>query len=107
MTKFRRMLITASLPMSDSLNVSISYAWCYSCISRSMNSDNMTAAGQASDEQHVGRDDISAYWDLVADPDRAKDGEAVLQRQEGSSGLMLFTTYDHGTFSRRTHGAQP
>jgi hypothetical protein len=52
MTKFRRMLITASLPISDSLNVSLSYAWCYSCISRSMNSDNMTAAGQASDEQH-------------------------------------------------------
>ncbi len=58
-------------------------------------------------ESQLGRDDISAYWDLVADPDRAKDGEAFLQRQEGSSGLILFTTYDHGTFSRRTHGAQP
>ena len=48
-------------------------------------------------ESRLGRHDISAYWDLVADPDRAKDGEAVLRRQEGSSGLMLFTTYDHGT----------
>jgi hypothetical protein len=53
MTKFRRMLITVSLLISDSLDLSISYAWCYSCISRSMNSDNMTAAEQASDEQHA------------------------------------------------------
>jgi uncharacterized protein (DUF302 family) len=47
-------------------------------------------------ESHLGRHDISAYWDLLADPTRAKDVEGVLQRQEGSSGLMLFTTYDHG-----------
>ncbi len=44
----------------------------------------------------LGRHDVSAYWDLVADPNRANEVEAILQRQEGSSGLMLFTTYDHG-----------
>jgi uncharacterized protein (DUF302 family) len=47
-------------------------------------------------ESQLGRHDLSAYWHLVADPDRAKDVEAALQRQAGSSGLMLFTTYDHG-----------
>lgn len=47
-------------------------------------------------ESQLGRHDISAYWGLVADPSRAKDVEAALQRQEGRSGLMLFTTYDHG-----------
>jgi uncharacterized protein (DUF302 family) len=48
-------------------------------------------------ERQLGRHDISAYYDLVADPNRAKEAEAVLLRQEGSSGLMLFNTYDHGT----------
>jgi uncharacterized protein (DUF302 family) len=47
-------------------------------------------------ESQLGRHDVSAYWDLVADPNRANEVEAILQRQEGSSGLMLFTTYDHG-----------
>jgi uncharacterized protein (DUF302 family) len=47
-------------------------------------------------ESHLGRHDISAYRDLLADPNRAKDVEAILERQEGSSGLMLFNTYDHG-----------
>lgn len=47
-------------------------------------------------ESQLGRHDVSAYWDLVADANRAAEAEAVLQRQEGSSRLMLFTTYDHG-----------
>jgi uncharacterized protein (DUF302 family) len=48
-------------------------------------------------ESQLGKHDVSAYWDSVADPNRAKDGEAILRGQEGSSGLMIFTTYDHGT----------
>jgi uncharacterized protein (DUF302 family) len=47
-------------------------------------------------ESQLGRHDISAYRNLLADPERSKDVEAVLQRQEGASGLMLFSFYDHG-----------
>jgi uncharacterized protein (DUF302 family) len=47
-------------------------------------------------ESHLGRHDISAYRNLLGDPSRAKEVEAVLQRQEGTNGLMLFTSYDHG-----------
>jgi uncharacterized protein (DUF302 family) len=47
-------------------------------------------------EGQLGRHDISAYSNLLGDPNRAKDVEAVLQRQEGPSGLMLFMFYDHG-----------
>ena len=49
-------------------------------------------------ESQLGRHDTSAYWSSVADPGRAKDVEAILQGQEGSSGFMMFTTYDHGEF---------
>jgi uncharacterized protein (DUF302 family) len=49
-------------------------------------------------ESQLGKHDSSAYWNSVADPDRAKDVEAILQRQEGSSGLMIFTIFDHGAF---------
>jgi hypothetical protein len=48
-------------------------------------------------ESQLGKHDVSAYWHSVADPNRAKDVEAILRGQEGSSGLMVFTTYDHGT----------
>ena len=48
-------------------------------------------------ESQLGNHNVSAYWNSVADPNRAKDGEAILRGQEGSSGLMVFTTYDHGT----------
>src|SRR5471032_897371 len=47
-------------------------------------------------ESQLGRHDVSAYWDLVSDPDRAQEVEEILQRQEGASGLMVFSTYDHG-----------
>lgn len=47
-------------------------------------------------ESQLGRHEISAYRDLLGDPNRVKDVEAVLQRQEGANGLMLFTLYDHG-----------
>ncbi len=47
-------------------------------------------------ESQLGRHDISAYWNLVSDPSRASEVDAILQRQEGSSGLMVFSTYDHG-----------
>lgn len=47
-------------------------------------------------ENQLGKHDISAYWNFLADPSRAKDVETILQGQEGSSGLMVFTTYDHG-----------
>jgi uncharacterized protein (DUF302 family) len=47
-------------------------------------------------ESQLGRHDISAYSNLLVDPNRAKDAEAVLRRQEGPSGLMLFSFYDHG-----------
>lgn len=49
-------------------------------------------------ESQLGRHEISAYRDLLGDPNRVKDVEAVLQRQEGANGLMLFTLYDHGAF---------
>jgi len=48
-------------------------------------------------ENQLGKHDVSAYWNSAADPNRAKDVEAILQGQEGSSGFMIFTTYDHGT----------
>ena len=51
-------------------------------------------------ESQLGRHDISAYWNLLGDPDRTKEAEAVLQQQEGTNGLMLFTFYDHGTLLR-------
>jgi uncharacterized protein (DUF302 family) len=47
-------------------------------------------------ENQLGRHDISAYSNLLVDPNRARDAEAVLQRQEGPNGLMLFSFYDHG-----------
>jgi uncharacterized protein (DUF302 family) len=47
-------------------------------------------------ESQLGRHDISAYRNLLGNPKRSKDVEAVLQRQEGANGLMLFTFYDHG-----------
>src|ERR1700679_690292 len=47
-------------------------------------------------EAHLGRHDISAYRNLLGDPNRVKDVEAVLQQQEGDNGLMLFAFYDHG-----------
>jgi uncharacterized protein (DUF302 family) len=47
-------------------------------------------------ERQLGQHDISAYSDLLGDNDRAKEAEAVLHRQEGASGLMLFSVYDHG-----------
>jgi uncharacterized protein (DUF302 family) len=47
-------------------------------------------------ESRLGRHNISAYENLLSDPNRTKDVEAVLQRQEGADGLMLFTFYDYG-----------
>ncbi len=47
-------------------------------------------------ESQLGRHDISAYSNLLGDNNRAKDAAAVLQRQEGANGLMLFSFYDHG-----------
>jgi hypothetical protein len=48
-------------------------------------------------ESQPGKHDVSAYWNRVADLNCAKDVEAILHGQEGSSGLIVFTTYDHGT----------
>ena len=47
-------------------------------------------------QSQLGRHDISAYSNLLGDYNRAKDAEAVLQRQEGANGLVLFSVYDHG-----------
>lgn len=47
-------------------------------------------------ESQLGRHDISAYSNLLSDPNRVKDVEAVLHRQEGANGFMLFSFYDHG-----------
>jgi uncharacterized protein (DUF302 family) len=47
-------------------------------------------------ESQLGKHDVAAYWSLIGDPARARDVEAILHGQEGSSGLMIFTTYDHG-----------
>lgn len=47
-------------------------------------------------ESQLGRHDISAYESLLGDGHQTKKVEKILKSQEGSSGFMLFTTYDHG-----------
>jgi len=47
-------------------------------------------------ENQLGRHDISAYQNTLKSPGAAREVEAVLKSQEGSSGLMLFSSYDHG-----------
>ena len=47
-------------------------------------------------ESRLGKHDVSAYWNILADLNRAQEVETILRGQEGSSGLMVFTTYDHG-----------
>ena len=47
-------------------------------------------------ESQLGRHDISAYEHLLRKPDAAQEVETVIKSQEGKSGFMLFTSYDHG-----------
>jgi uncharacterized protein (DUF302 family) len=46
-------------------------------------------------EGQLGRHDISAYQRFLASGD-VKAAERSLENQEGPSGLMLFSVYDHG-----------
>lgn len=48
-------------------------------------------------EAQLGRHDVLAYQELVKDPKKAKDVEKIIAAQAGSSGLMIFAIYDHGS----------
>ena len=47
-------------------------------------------------ESQLGCHDIAQYQMLLKIPNSAKEVEKILHAQEGSSELMLFSTYDHG-----------
>lgn len=59
-------------------------------------SDTSFEAFTSALESQLGRHDISAYQRQLKNPKEAKDVEKILHAQEGSSGFMLFSTYDHG-----------
>jgi uncharacterized protein (DUF302 family) len=48
-------------------------------------------------ETQLGRHDFSAYQRYLTNSSMAEEAERMLQRQEGSSGFMLFSFYDHGS----------
>lgn len=48
-------------------------------------------------EARCGRHDITAYQTLLIDPENKSTIERVIGTQEGSSGFMIFATYDHGS----------
>lgn len=47
-------------------------------------------------EKQLGHHNISAYQGLLADKNNNEKVKKILEAQEGSSGLMLFSSYDHG-----------
>jgi uncharacterized protein (DUF302 family) len=47
-------------------------------------------------EVQLGLHDMSAYQHLLGRTSTTKEIEAILKSQEGSSELMLFSSYDHG-----------
>jgi uncharacterized protein (DUF302 family) len=47
-------------------------------------------------ENQCGVHDIKAYQTLLADPGKKSTAENVIDAQAGSSGFMIFATYDHG-----------
>lgn len=59
-------------------------------------SDTSFEAFTSALESQLGHHDISAYQRQLKNPKEAKDVEKILHAQEGSSGFMLFSTYDHG-----------
>jgi uncharacterized protein (DUF302 family) len=48
-------------------------------------------------EDQLGRHDQSLYQGLLGNSKSVKEVERILEHQEGSSGLMLFMIFDHGT----------
>ena len=57
-------------------------------------------------ESQLGTHDISAYRNRLGDTNAPGEVEAILKSQEGSSGLMLFSSYDHGALLSIKTGPQ-
>jgi len=57
-------------------------------------------------EAQLGRHDPSAYENLLANPNCKTEVEKVLKGQEGTSGFMIFSTYDHGGLLQIKGGAR-
>ena len=47
-------------------------------------------------EQQLGQHKIEDYQHLLTDPNNKEKVKKILEAQEGRSGLMLFSSYDHG-----------
>ena len=47
-------------------------------------------------ESECGVHDVNAYKNLLADPEKRKTAENVINGQAGRSGFMIFASYDHG-----------
>jgi uncharacterized protein (DUF302 family) len=57
-------------------------------------------------QSQLGTHDISAYRNRLGDTNAPGEVEAILKSQEGSSGLMLFSSYDHGALLSIKTGPQ-
>lgn len=55
-------------------------------------------------EKQLGQHESSAYQLLLTDPNNKEKVKKILEAQEGSSGLMLFSSYDHGALLNIKNG---